>query len=124
MKVSVFSLCSTLKRPVNSGRLLFFMHPMRPCPLPQSRQSHLSQTGLVGCFCVLSVCLFAHFLFDTAYISLKPCPVLNLLVIGLHGFTGRLQAAAMGACGGCVRMGIFDESSPTLMVQQVWAVWY
>ena len=120
MKVSVLSLCNTLKRPVNSGRLLF--------PVPNASmslsQSHLSQTGLVGCFCVLSVCLFAHFLFDTAYISLKPCPALNLLVIGLHGFTGRLQAAAMGACGGCVRMDTFDESSPTLMVQQVWAVWY
>ncbi len=76
------------------------------------------------CFICLPVCLFAHILFDTAYISLKPCPVLNLLVIGLHGFTGRLQAAAMGACGGCVRMDTFDESSPTLMVQQVWAVWY
>ena len=76
------------------------------------------------CFICLPVCtLSAQYglsLFETHSVRTVP----NLLVIGLHGFTGRLQAAAMGACGGCVRMGIFDESSPTLMVQQVWAVWY
>ena len=123
MKVTVLSLCNILKRPVNSGRLFFLCAQCVNAPIlitPITPEPNWF--GWV--FCVLSVCLFAHFLFDTAYISLKPCPALNLLVIGLHGFTGRLQAAATGGCGGCVRMDTFDESSPTLMVQQVWAVWY
>ena len=65
-------------------------------PLSQSRQSSLNQTGFVGGFCVLPVlpvCILSVRYGLSLFETHSSCPVLNLLVMGLHGFTGRLQAS-------------------------------